>query len=285
MRRSDLGVAVRLFPIRLGPWLQCRAQLRHYRVLSADQVAARRRSDTVFVFGSGSSLNDLTDDDWTAIAEHDTLGFNWFVHQRFVRCDYHLIRGIPDTDLDASVWRRQLDEYFSLIRSNPCFEQTIFLVHGGFRAINGNRAIGRRYLPEQNPIFRWKTNVHDQLPSPAFSRGLVHGQSTLQECVNFGFLAGWRRIVLAGVDLYDRRYFWLPPDETRSVDARRGATAVDPHTQATAGLVETLATWRRWLERAGVELSVLNPRSLLAAELPVHRLGESQPMRRELTSS
>ena len=206
---------------------------------------------------------------WEEIGQHDTFGFNWFVHQRFVRCDFHLIRGIPDTDRDPSVWRPQLEQYFRLIEENPCFADTAYLVHGGFRAINGNRAIGYRLLPIGSPVFRWRTNVRDELPSRSFRQGLVHGYSTLQECINAAYLLGWRRIVLAGVDLYDRRYFWLPPDETRSVDVLRGATAADVHARGASGMVEALGRWGQWLEAEGVELSVLNPRSLLAGALPV----------------
>jgi len=267
---GEIAEAVRLLPLRTGPWLQFLRNRGAYRYVGEDELRARRRSEIVFVFGSGASLNDVDEETWAHIAAHDTVGFNWWVHQRFVRTDYHVIRGIADSDRDAAVWRPQLEEYFRLIAENPLFDETVFLVHGGFRAITGNRVLGRRYLPPGRPVFRWRSSVTVGPPTRSFAAGLVHGQSTIQEAVNFAFLVGWRRIVLAGVDLYDRRYFWLAPDETRSIDRRRGATAADPHVQATMGLVETLASWRAWLAREGVELEVLNPRSLLAGRLPVY---------------
>lgn len=270
MRRSELAEAVRLFPIRVEPWIRFVANRRRYRFVGEAELRARRRSDTVFVFGSGSSLSDLSPGEWAEISRHDTFGFNWFVHERFVRCDFHLIRGIPDTDLEPNIWRPQLEEYFQLIHTNPFFVQTAFLVHGGFRAINGNRAIGGRLLPSENRVFLWRTNVRDELPSRSFDDGLVHGYSTLQECINAAYLLGWKRIVLAGVDLYDRRYFWLEPEETRSVDLRRGAVAGESHARAASGMVETLGEWCRWLETRDVQLLVLNPRSLLAKSVPVH---------------
>jgi hypothetical protein len=270
MRRGEVLLLARLLPLRMRPWLRSLAGRRAYRILTEDEVRATRRSDTLFVFGSGSSLNELTAEDWGAIAEHDTLGFNWFVHQTFVRCDYHLIRGIPDTDVDPAVWRPQLREYFELIRSNPRFAETVFLVHGGFRAINGNRTIGHRYLPDGSRVFRWRSNVTAELPGESFAEGLTHGHSTLQECVNFAYLLGWRRVVLVGVDLYDRRYFWLPQGEARSVDQLRGAGADDAHARAGSGMVDVFGTWREWLEQRGVELLVYNPRSLLAARVPVY---------------
>ena len=76
------------------------------------------------------------------------------------------------------------------------------------------------------------------------------------------------------MDLYDSRYFWLRPDETLAFDpvtellkpgkinlAGRGPN--DPHhTAARNGVVRNMDVWRRHLEGRGIELSVLNPRSL-----------------------
>jgi hypothetical protein len=268
MQRHEVTEAVRLLPLRLGPWLQFVAHRRAYRYIDEVELRARRRSRTVFIFGSGASLNDIRPEEWDEIAEHDTFGFNWWVHQRFVRTDFQLIRGIPDTDRDPRIWRPQLDEYFRLLRDSPQFAQAILLVQTGFRAINGNRSIGYRYVPERNPLFLWRTSMRVGYPSRSFGEGLVHGQSTIQECINAAYLLGWSQIVLAGVDLYDRRYFWLSPNETRSLDRRRGATAEQQHIQAAMGLVHTLGRWAGWLADEGVELSVLNPHSLLASVLP-----------------
>jgi len=270
MRRDEAVDAIRLLPLRLGPWLRFVANRRAYRYVEDAELRARRRSDTVFVFGSGASLNELDASDWAHIAEHDTLGFNWWVHQRFVRTDYHLVRGIADSDRDPSVWRPQLEEYFRLIDRSPFFDEAVLLVHTGFRAITGNRAIGLRLIPERNPVFLWRTSIRVGAPSRSFAEGLTHGQSTIQEAINAAFLLGWSRIVLAGVDLYDRRYFWLARDQTRELDRKRGANAADEHVQATMGLVRTLGAWREWLAGEGVELDVLNPRSLLADVLPVY---------------
>ena len=272
MRRPELGQTALRTRLRLAPWLRSLAARRAYRLVDPDELRGRRRSDTVFVFGSGASLNDVAEDEWRAIAAHDTFGFNWFVHERFVRCDFHLIRGIPDTDVDPAVWKPQLAEYFRTIAENPCFAETAFLVQRGFGAINGNRALGYRLLPPDRPVLRWRSSRAplEALPSRSFADGLVHGHSTLQDAVNAAYLLGWRRIVLTGVDLYDRRYFWLPAGETRPLDAARGAAAASAHSRADTGMIAALGRWREWLAREGVELVVHNPRSLLAEVLPVY---------------
>ena len=96
-RRRAAVAAARQFPTRVGAWVACQTRLSRYRRLSEPALRATRTSDVVFVFGSGASLNALTAADWRAIGAHDTIGFNWFVHERFVRCDYHLVREICTT--------------------------------------------------------------------------------------------------------------------------------------------------------------------------------------------
>ena len=264
--------------VRLGPWIRFQLNRRYYRITSEEELRASRRSDTVFIFGSGASINDLTEADCRHFERHDTLGFNWFVYQRIVRCDYHLIRGIPDSDLDANIWKPQLQQYFNLIRASPYYKDTVFLVQTGFRAVNGNRAIGLRLLPDTNRVYLWRTLARERDPSPSLELGLSHSHSTLDECVNFAFLLGWKVIVLVGVDLYDRRYFWLEADETRSVDMRRGASFDQEHHRANSGMIENLGRWARMFEERGGKLFVYNPRSLLAATLPVYsspKVGQS----------
>jgi hypothetical protein len=236
-----------------------------YHLISEAELKRTRRSDTAFIFGSGSSLNTIEPDEWRAIERHDTIGFNWFVHQRFVRCDYQLIREISRTDIDASMWRADLNEYFGLVKSNPLFRSTIFLVQTGFRATSGNRIIGLELVPKDRPVFLWRSILNRHTPTASLQEGLAHGAGTLTECVNFAFLMGWTTIVLVGVDLYDRSCFWLPSGATRFGDE----TTEVPHNTVFGGIVDMLAAWRERFESTGVRLFVHNPRSLLARVLPV----------------
>jgi hypothetical protein len=252
------------FPVRFEAWAGAQRKLRRYRLLSEHELRATRRSDTVFVFGSGHSLNAITAEEWHAIAEHDTFGFNWFVHQKYVRCDYHLVREIGPTDLDPTLWRQYLYDYFDRLRSNPCFADSVLLIQRGFRATNGNRALWLELIPPHQKIFRWKS-IDDLAPSDSFAKGLSHGHGTLSQCVNFAVLMGWRNIVLTGVDLYDRRYFWLGADQPRPDDPKIDTV----HATALAGIVESIGSWSAELRPRGVSLYTYNPRSLLNTVLPV----------------
>jgi hypothetical protein len=246
---------------------------RRYRVLDEQQLRRSRKSDTVFVFGSGYSLHDLGTPEWDWIERHDTLGFNWFVRQDWVRVDYQLIREVAEDDFDAEVWRPQVAEYSDRIATSRHYSNAIFLVQSGLRALNANRLIGDRLLPQGSPIFLWRSIPGRKKLGASLAAGLSHPFSTLDEAVNFAALLGWTEIVLVGVDLYDRRYFWLGPAETRAADLRRGARYDERHNVASDAMLENVGEWAAVLQTAGTRLSVYNHRSLLARVLPVYSGG------------
>ena len=126
-------------------------------------------------------------------------------------------------------------------------------------------AIGHRFMPLKNRVFLWRTIIGQRLPSESFARGLTHGQGTLAECVNFAALLGWKQIVLVGIDLYDRRYFWLPKDQPREMNDSVEVV----HSTAINGLVELMRDWRAFYQARGIALYVYNRRSLLAGVMPV----------------
>jgi hypothetical protein len=272
------GYTLRWNLMLLDAWVRNTLHRSRYRVLTEADLRSARRSDTVFVFGSGSSLNEITAAEWDSIREHDVIGFNAFYNQRWVPVDFYLLRGAVYGELR---WRRYAEEVRDALRGNPLFERTKYVLQKGFLAQHGNQLVGYGLLPSAAPVARYRTVRGWGPPTRSFSHGLRHAVGTLDDAVNLAYCLGWKEIVLVGVDLYDSTYFWLGPDETLRVDeetgglrpdpiAARGQRASDPHNTARNGVVRLLGEWREVLERDGVHLSVFNPRSLLAESLPVY---------------
>jgi len=264
-------------------WLRDRLNRRRYRTTSEDDVRAARISDTVFVFGSGASLNELTPAEWTHFAEHDVFGFNAFYHQEWIRTGFHLLRVGVYGDLR---WQPFTREAAATIASNPHFRDTLFILQEGFLAQFSNQLLGYGLLPAGARVFRYRSAREDGPPTRRFADGLRHTAGTLADAVNCAYCAGWRRIVLVGVDLYDSRYFYLPPERTVGFDPVSGTLTVaernywrgqrydEPHATGRLGVVSLMAEWREVLSADGVELTVYNPRSLLAGVLPVYARGD-----------
>lgn len=232
-------------------WLREPIGRRNYQVLSEKELLRTRRSDTAFVFGSGASLQEIDSDEWRGIAEFDTIAFSHFHRQRWVRVDYHLV-------VEAEV-----DETAASIRANPMYAETIFGMAKGWIAHAPNEIVARRLLPAGTRIFRWR-RIGRGTVAPASTRlrqGLVHGDGSIQDAVNFALVMGYRKIVVAGADLSGERYFWMPRDET-------GKDARTPWQQA-ATVVASMGQWCDAARADGVEMYVYSSRTPLAEVLPV----------------
>ena len=265
------------------------AARRHYRILTEQELRARRRSDRVFIFGSGYSLNDITPAEWRSLAEHDVFGFSGFVHQQWIPVGFHLIRAWDEGAIGQARVRRTARAYAQQLEANPLFESAVLLIQKDLTAMFGNTLVGDRLLRTGRGLFLFKTAESlDGLPTDAFRRGLTHTAGTLSDCINAASLIGWREIVLVGVDLYDSRYFWAPADRTLAFEKggetmmpmernTRGIHWSQPHNTVDNGLVGTMSAWRSELARRGIVLSVYNPRSLLAGVLPVYRNVPAEP--------
>lgn len=252
----------------------------NYRVIDAKELASLRRSNRVYVFGSGFSLNDLTSNEWAEIERHDTIGFNAFVRQRWVRVDFHLVRGWGEgANVDYN-WKREASELAELINDNPYYQNTVFLLQDEHFAQVSRVLLAERLLRSGVRIAGYHTAPEGRDPSLKFVDGLRHVGGTLSDAVNLAFCLGWNEVVLVGVDLYDTRYFWLGAEETFFTDFKtgerwasktsdRGQRYDEPHSTVQNGVVDEMARWAAFMRKHGVEMFVYNPRSLLANAIPV----------------
>lgn len=229
-----------------------------------------RRSDRVFIFGSGTSLNTITPSEWAHIAEHDTFGFSLFVYQNFVRTDYHLLREMYiGRELEKSFWLPYSQEFIHFLETNPHFENTILIVQEGWHALTVNRmiAMGMFHKPRQILRFRVGARGTEALPTFSLKEGVVHGAGTLIDAINLAVIGGWKHIILTGVDLYDGHYFW---EKNHASAEDFGRDPTQAHNTVNNGILENIERWRDFLAGHGIKLWVYNPRSLLTRVLPVY---------------
>lgn len=279
----DLGLVglLKWHAVLLDAWIKERKNRDAYEVLDEAEVKASRKSDTVFIFGSGYSLNDITPEEWRQFEKHDTLGLSGFIYQKWISVDYHLIRGWVEVKQGALKWRAHSEDFANVLNSNAHFKNTILVMQGEYLAQFCNALVGYRLLKAGARIFRYHTARGAKAPTARFKDGLSHTVGTLSDGVNFAYCMGWKHIVLVGVDLYDSRYFWLKSNETLAVDSGtgmmvpaetnvRGARYDQAHNAVKNGIIETMSRWRALFERENVRITAYNPRSLLRDVLPLY---------------
>lgn len=214
-------------------------------ILSAELfVSARLRkdSDTLYILGSGESILQLSEKDWVEIRDGVSVGVGaWTIHP-FVP-DFLALEHInPNPEMGTSgsnetlveqSYRQALEGWHLRDEVRKVNPQILFFrppatSSGNRLAPLGDYGLSNTWLygrvgsasktldelrTELHRYFKWASlsAIPDYLP---FDTG-----ATISRLISLGVRAGFKRIVLAGVDLRESRYFW---DANPSFLAERG---------------------------------------------------------------
>jgi hypothetical protein len=251
-------------------------------IMDIEDIKKSRRKDTIFIMGSGYSVNDITREEWQHFVDvGDIFSFNYFFRGKFVPITYHISGEIDDAPNYGSVLmnskhREGIKSYYNEIFSNPCYKNTTYFLRYKIdftkapvpiamwalfflKAFKNKQVCPYRIVAQKDAISEPSDNIH----------AIVHWNATLSDAINISYILGYKNIVLAGIDLYDRRYFWLERNETNEWDLKRGKRYSDIHATADNMMVG-MAVWNKYLIKKGVRLYIYNPRSLLNKVLPVY---------------
>ncbi|HLA81367.1 MAG TPA: hypothetical protein VJP78_07100, partial [Thermoleophilia bacterium] len=92
---------LRLLPYWAQAWAWITRGPGGYELLSLDEVRERKRSDTLFILGSGPSIRRVRPGQWEYLGQHESFGINFSLLLNIVPT-YHLME-------DGKVaWHREL---------------------------------------------------------------------------------------------------------------------------------------------------------------------------------
>ena len=202
--------------IKLTRQTQRNISSRGFRPIDQFRVQDYKKSDRVFILGSGSSVNDLTPADWEHVSLSDSIGFNfWMVHD-FIPNVYFiepLEYGLWETFLQLLELRKA--HYFKT--QFICNYKDWQFYEGLFPLTKIPKEIARNmyfYSPYSlmassrklvsSALWYWRFFKIDR----AKLVDIIDHRATLSALIMFSVFAGYKEIVLVGVDLNDTAYFW-----------------------------------------------------------------------------
>ena len=161
----------------------------NYDNISFDSLLNKKKSNLVFICGTGPSINKISKKTWKLIEKYDVVSFRNFPKLNKVNVDFHITAEIDD-----------VKSYAKDINENPKYKNTYFLIQKGFRAIKGNTLIGKKFLNLKAKIFRFKRIKRGEYAifSKKIEDGIVHGFNSLTSVINIAYLMGWEKIILVG---------------------------------------------------------------------------------------
>ena len=176
-----------------------------YEILTIEDVRNQRRSDTLFILGSGPSLLKLTDSQWHYVGSHDSFGINFSFLVDF-NPTYHIMND------GKSEWLREHMRSL-LAPRRQTLSPTIWFISNR----HTRRLIHPLYAPELFPIrprvciFRQPPRIILERDRPFagedFKQAILY-RGTLSLVLYLALQLAYKRIVLLGVDLHTPKHFF-----------------------------------------------------------------------------
>ncbi len=258
-----------------------------------ETILKHKKSDTLFILGSGPSINLIKPDEWEHIAQCDSVGFNrWMAHD-FIPT-YYFIQFANSGPL-LRLYRNRSPEY-----------KNVPLLIRGDRFANGLVPLSdmkryeflkshELYYVKEYAICSHCAIKPEKLFRHTETLGLLkHGviaplvpkwRSTVGLLMSWAYQMGYQKIVLCGMDMQNNEHFWHEDsyEERRKmyklpkiVPTKGGKyktnimAFTDEHISPNTVpiYVKSLAYWMK--ERAAVETYVMNSQTVLFPDLPLY---------------
>lgn len=183
--------------------------------------SAYKSSDTVFILGSGSSINCISGEQWEHIDAHDTIGFNnWTLHP-YVPTYYFFE---PTSLKNESQKRMNQQIYNNLSVRSRDYNKVAVIMHYLERYFF-DYGVLQAFDKNDNLYFQSPVNVPgdslvelDMAYQRAFERGYfnsvnksVYRRGSVAKIIHFAVACGYKKVVLLGVDLNTSPYFFDEP--------------------------------------------------------------------------
>ncbi|PHV64204.1 hypothetical protein WEU38_06825 [Cyanobacterium aponinum AL20118] len=191
--------------------------IKEYKKLNYQEY---KSSETLFILGSGQSINNLTDFQWNTIKKNDSLGINfWMIHD-FIPTFYMFEFG---KDIERI-------KTFLKLMSLKCenYQHTPFIINILEKELQ-NSSLSQfawEQIPEQikkNTYAPYKISIPGNHVSVFrnslkliyefnllrnFKNTLFFKRASLSQAILLGLNFGYKQIVLCGVDLNNTKYFY-----------------------------------------------------------------------------
>jgi hypothetical protein len=190
-------------------------------LLSLVDLGKYKRSDVLFILGTGPSINQISTQRWQAISRHDTLALNFWLYHPFVPTFY-----VTESNLPGDPPSRHMPELANRRASE--YGNTVKIITNLYRP-------GRQWVFDLAPAFRKNLYIAYDLPIPARTeeefeygmryllrkgafdsatrlRALFKYGFSLSLLLTFAFRLRYRKVVLCGIDMNTNNHFYDQPE-------------------------------------------------------------------------
>jgi len=179
-----------------------------------------KTSDTLFVFGTGSTLLDLTEEQLQEVRKNDSFGINFFTLFDFIPTYYSI-------EYSKSTFKKNhnkkifqcLDERSDDYKNVPILlrDLTIFdMLNGKYKKLLPTKLVDNFYYIRRMNIrgsnkktFNFTLKIVSLFRINYLASSLLSKRASIICAISFAHKLGYKKIVLLGVDLNNTDYFYF----------------------------------------------------------------------------
>lgn len=175
-------------------------------------IKGYKSSDTIFILGSGDSINHLTEEQWAMINSNDSLGINfWLIHD-FIPTYYMFesTKNIERINVLLKLFALKKTQY----QHTPLILKNIEYGFPDFHKFPPS-LLPNLYVPYKLNIpgsnsFTFQKSLQSILflRLNQITNLLLMKTASLSMAISFAFSVGYKKIVFCGVDLNNTKYFY-----------------------------------------------------------------------------
>lgn len=183
-----------------------------FRLAERKQLLKFKKSDTFVILGSGSSINELSQNDWIRISQHDSIGFNWFFCHPFVPDYYHMELMEEEFPFFKKCYSRIKDNYSTvpfMVNSNHLSKDWNASTLNFINELTITTP--ERYSEVSESAFREILRYYYRTKRFLNKDLLIHPRASIIVLISFAVLLGYKKIILAGIDLKNSEPFYNDP--------------------------------------------------------------------------
>ncbi len=170
-----------------------------------EEIKKYKKSDTLFIFGCGPSINEISEDDFKKISKYDSIGFNLFALKKFKTTFY--------------AWQSYSINWLNFLKNNQkYFNEMPLLLRFGSHSNTKDMESNLSFLKEHNiyymhefPIVSASTIKPSLLMEFSRDLGILEFnrisklipkfKTSIGIFMPFAYQMGYKKIVLCGIDL------------------------------------------------------------------------------------
>mgnify|MGYP001159724977 CR=1 FL=1 len=234
------------------------------RIIDPNEFRSCKSSDTIYILGSGSSINAISPSQWDAIGSADSIAFNWFCKHDSFEPRFYIVR--EQANIPKRISRDETPEI--LFKRLNRYSECCFIVHD----VSNHSPHAYPYNANLDRIEGKGVVVHDRqkgsFEDDIFKQGVYHGAITLNNVLHIVQYLGYKKVVFAGIDLNNSKYFWLD-DSPRHTIVKKGIKVLDRHPVSK----KTIEAVRKFDERnPSIKVVSASKSSLLNKVIPYEQI-------------